>query len=90
MRVVPRQPEGLSRVRGQLQAWALLALSAGWSLEAEWLLGSSSDSGADRGDRAVSVSRWPKLTGALRARGLVLPCDRLPQPGWREIGRAHV
>lgn len=31
--VVPRQPEGLSRVQGQLQAWrALLALSAGWSL----------------------------------------------------------
>lgn len=47
----------------------------------EWLLGSSGDSGAHGVDGAVSVSRWPELTGALRARGLVLPSDRLARPG---------
>ena len=78
LRVALRQPEGLSRVQGQLQAWALLALSAGWSLEAEWLLGSSGDSGADGADCAVSIPRWPELTGALRARAWCCPATAAP------------
>lgn len=71
--VVPRQPEGLSRVQGQLQAWrALLALSAGWSLGQSGCWGPLATREHTGVDGAVSVSRWPELTAR---------CAQSPRPG---------